>query len=78
MPDNRILLIENPAHLSVDLGRTRIARQDHEDAHVLPADIAVLCLHHHTISLTVNVLRILAEAGAAVLITPSSVMLQAK
>lgn len=69
MPDNRILLIENPAHLSVDLGRIKIARQDHDDAYVLPDDIAVLCLHHHTISLTVNVLRVLSEAGAAVLVT---------
>lgn len=69
MPDNRILLIENPAHLSVDLGRIKIARQDHDDAYVLPDDIAVLCLHHHTISLTANVLRVLAEAGSAVLIT---------
>jgi len=69
MPDNRILLIENPAHLSVDLGRIKIARQDHDDTHVLPADIAVLCLHHHTVSLTVNVLRALSEAGAVVLVT---------
>ncbi len=69
MPDNRILLIENPAHLSVDLGRIKIARQDRDDTHVLPGDIAVLCLHHHTISLTVNVLRVLSESGAAVLVT---------
>lgn len=69
MPDNRILLIENPARLSVDLGRIKIERQDHDDAYVLPNDIAVICLHHHTISLTVNVLRKLSEAGAAVLIT---------
>ena len=69
MSDNRILLIENPAHLSVDLGRIKVARQDHDDAYILPSDIAVLCLHHHTISLTVNVLRVLSEAGAAVLIT---------
>jgi CRISPR-associated protein Cas1 len=69
MPDNRILLIENPACLSVDLGRIKISRQDHEDAYVLPNDIAVLCLHHHTVNLTVNVLRVLSEAGAVVLVT---------
>jgi len=67
--DNRILLIENPAHLSVDLGRIKIARKGHEETYVLPDDIAILCLHHHTVSLTVNVLRVLSETGAAVLIT---------
>ncbi len=69
MTDHRILLIENPAQLSVNLGRIKITRQGHDDAYVLPNDIAVLCLHHHTISLTVNVLRALSEAGVAVLIT---------
>lgn len=69
MSENRILLIENPASLCVDLGRIKIVRQDQPDVYILPADIAVLCLHHHTINLTVTVLRTLAEAGAAVLLT---------
>lgn len=69
MPDNRILLIENPARLSVDLGRIKIEREGYDIAYVLPDDIAVICLHHHTISLTVNVLRRLSESGTAILIT---------
>ncbi|MGY6217806.1 type II CRISPR-associated endonuclease Cas1 [Methylolobus aquaticus] len=69
MSEHRVLLIENPAYLSVDLGRLRIRRPDHEDVFVLPRDIAVLCLHHHTVTLTVHVLRCLAEAGCVVLVT---------
>lgn len=69
MSEHRILLIEHPAYLSIDLGRLRIRREDHPDVHVLPRDIAVLCLHHHTVTLTVHVLRALAEAGAMVLVT---------
>jgi CRISPR-associated protein Cas1 len=69
MSEHRVLLIENPAYLSIDLGRLRIRRPDHEDAFVLPRDIAVLCLHHHTVTLTVHVLRSLAEAGCMVLVT---------
>jgi CRISPR-associated protein Cas1 len=72
MPDHRILLIENPALLSVDLGRLRIRRKGFDDSFVLPRDIAVLCLHHHTIQISVQALRILAEAGASVIITDKS------
>lgn len=69
MPDHRVLLIENPAQLSVDLGRLRIRRDGFQDTYVLPSDIAVLCLHHHTIQLSVHALRVLAEAGASVVVT---------
>lgn len=69
MPGNRILLVENPALLSIDLGRIKVVRQGQPDTFVLPADIAVLCLHHHTISLTVSVLRKIAETGATILVT---------
>lgn len=69
MSDHRVLLIENPAELSVDLGRLRIRRDGYPDTHVLPSDIAVVCLHHHGILLSVNTLRALAEAGASVLVT---------
>lgn len=63
------MIVENPALLSVDLGRIRIRREGHPDAFVLPRDIAVLCLHHHTIQLSVHVLRALAEGGAGVVVT---------
>lgn len=69
MSDHRILLIENPASLSIDLGRLRIRRDGFDDSFVLPRDIAVLCLHHHTIQITVQALRVLAEAGASVMVT---------
>lgn len=69
MSEHRILLIENPALLSVNLGRLRIRREGYEDSFVLPRDIAVLCLHHHTIQISVQALRVLAEAGASVIIT---------
>lgn len=69
MSEHRILLIENPASLSVDLGRLKIRREGFDDAFVLPRDIAVLCLHHHTIQVSVQALRVLAEAGASVMVT---------
>lgn len=69
MSDHRILLIENPASLAVDLTRLRIRRHGFNDYFVSPRDIAVLCLHHHTIQITVQAIRALAEAGASVIIT---------
>lgn len=69
MSDHRILLIENPASLTVDLGRLRIRRDGFDDSFVSPRDIAVLCLHHHTIQISVQALRALAEAGAGVMVT---------
>lgn len=69
MSEHRILLIENPASLSVDLGRLRIRREGFSDSFVLPRDIAVLCLHHHTIQISVQTFRVLAKAGASVMVT---------
>lgn len=69
MSDHRVLLIENPARLTVDLGRLRIQREGYPDAFVAPGDIAVVCLHHHTIQMSVHALRVLALAGAGVVVT---------
>ncbi len=69
MADHRVLLIENPARVSVDHGRLKIARDGEDDAFAAPADIAVLCLHHHTVSVTTQALKTLALAGASVLVT---------
>lgn len=69
MSEHRILLIENPARLSVDLGRIRIEREEHKDLFVLPVDIAVLLLHHHTVEITVHVLRVLTDNRAIVIVT---------
>lgn len=74
MSEHRVLLIENPAQISTDLGRVKIMRTDHEPVYVLPKDIAVLVLHHSTISLTHAVLTILAEHGAIVLCTDNKHM----
>lgn len=80
MASDRILLIENPADLRIDIGRLRIRREGMDDAFVAPHDIAVLVLHHHTIALSVNALRALGGAGATVMVTddthmPSALML---
>lgn len=72
MSDHRILLIESPAQLGVDLGRLCIQREGLPDVFVAPDDIAVVCLHHHTIQLSVHVLRALAEAGAGVVVTDAT------
>lgn len=69
MSEQRVLVIENPAHLRIDMGRLKIEREGFNHAFVSPKDVAVLCLEHHTATLSVAVLRALAEAGAAVLVT---------
>lgn len=62
MPDQRIILVENPAHLTIHTGRLRLSREGMELVHILPQDIAVLVLHHHTIQLSVSVLQALGAA----------------
>lgn len=74
MSADRILLIESPCELSIDIGRVRIRRAEKADAHVAPMDVAVLVLHHHTISLSVGTLRELALAGACVMATDAQHM----
>lgn len=72
MSDHRILLVESPAELAVRDGRLRLRRKDMDDTFVLPDDIAVLVLHHHSIRLSVHVLRALAQAGGMVLVTDAN------
>ena len=74
MAADRILLVENPAEISIDIGRLRIRRSGMEDAYVAPSDIGVLLLHHHTITITVSALRALSGAGASVMITDDTHM----
>ena len=74
MSADRILLIESPCSLSIDIGRVRICRDDKADAHVAPMDVAVLVLHHHAISLSVGTLRELALAGACIMATDAQHM----
>ena len=80
MASDRILFIENPADLHIDIGRLRVRRDGVDDAFVAPSDVGVLILHHHTIGISVNALRALSGAGAAVMITddthmPSAIMM---
>ena len=74
MSADRILLIETPCELSIDTGRLRIRRTEKPDAFVAPSDVAVLVLHHHTISLSIGSLRELALAGACVMATDAQHM----
>lgn len=69
MSADRILLIENPARISIDHGRLKIARDGEADVFVALEDIAVLCLHHHTVNITTQALKTLAMAGGTVLVT---------
>lgn len=80
MGNEHLLLIETPAELNIDTQRVRIRRSGADDAFVSPDDVAVLILHHHTILLSVNVLRKLSDAGATVMVTnefhmPTALML---
>ena len=74
MTADRILLVENSCELNIDIGRVRIRRADSADVHVAPADIAVLVLHHHAISISAGVLRELMLAGACVVTTDAQHM----
>lgn len=74
MTADRILLVENPCALSIDSGRVRVRREGMADAFIAPADVAVLVLHHHTISLSLGSLRELALAGGCVMVTDAQHM----
>lgn len=69
MSEEHVLVIENPAHLSVDLGRLRLRRDGFDDVFFLPADIACVVLHHDSITVSHHALRILADSGSALLAT---------
>lgn len=69
MSEQRVIVISSSANLRIDTGRLKIERDGYEHAFISPRDIAVLCLEHQTTTLSVSVLRALAEAGAAIIIT---------
>jgi CRISPR-associated protein Cas1 len=71
---DRILLIENPAELSIDTGRLRIRRESSPDAFVAPDDVAVLVLHHAMVQVSHAALQHLAAAGAVVMVTDATHM----
>ena len=69
MSEQRVLVIESPAQLRIDTGRLKIERDGLGPVFILPKDIAVLCLEHPIATLSVAVLRALAEALAMVMVT---------
>jgi CRISPR-associated protein Cas1 len=69
MSEHRILLIENPARLSVSLGRLSIERENKQPLFVAVSDIAVMLIHHDMVEITSSALRLLVEARALTLIT---------
>lgn len=71
MSEQRVLVIENPANLRIDTGRLKIERDGFNHSFIAPKDIALLCLEHHTTTLSVAVLRALAGAGTVVMVTDS-------
>jgi CRISPR-associated protein Cas1 len=69
MSEQRVLLIESAAQLSLDHGRLCIAREGQPDAFALPEDLAAVVLHHPAILLSGQALRELAQSGTAVILT---------
>ena len=69
MSDNRILLIENSAYLSIDLGRLKIKRKEQPDHFIAARDIAVLVIHHPAVILTQRVISELAESNTITIFT---------
>lgn len=74
MGADRILLIENPAELSIDTGRLRIRRASLPDAFVAPHDIAIVVLHHATVKVSHAAMQALAAAGAILIVTDATHM----
>lgn len=75
MPNQHIISIEREARLSVDTGRLKIFFPPKEETHYIALlDIAVLVLAHQQISLSMSVLRELAQNGAVVLTTDEKFM----
>lgn len=72
MADNRVVVCESAARLSVDHGRIKIAREGEEDRFVAPTDVALLCLDHYATEVTKAALLRLSESGTAVLVTDES------
>ena len=69
MSDNRILLIESQAYLSIDLGRLKIKRQKQDDHFIALRDIAVLVIHHPAVTITQATISALANTQTITLFT---------
>lgn len=69
MGADHILLIENPAHISVDMKRLRIRRPECEDVFFDPFDVQAVILDHDEILISHNALRRIADSGTTLVIT---------
>jgi len=74
MSNHGFVLIEHPCRLSVDLGRIKLERHDHDPVFLLPSDLDVVCIDHPIVSITTAVLKELAAAGVSLLVTDDSHM----
>ena len=66
---DHILLLENPAHVSIDTGRLRIRKPECPDAFFAPGDVAAVIFDHNDISISHGALRKIAESGSTLVIT---------
>jgi CRISPR-associated protein Cas1 len=69
MGAEHIILVENPAHISVDLKRLRIRRPKHEDSFFDVFDVHAIILDHDEITISHNALRRMADSGTTLVIT---------
>lgn len=63
MAEHRILIFEGQAFLSVQNGRLKISRPNHDCQFVLPEDIDVMVLNHPAITITSQVFDVLSAAN---------------
>jgi CRISP-associated protein Cas1 len=79
MADQRVLMIESACYISVDTGRILLKRGDGKIKTELASDLALICLNHDQITITVPALRAMHLADCTVMTTdvqhmPSGVM----
>jgi len=66
MAEHRILIFEGQAFLSVQNGRLKVSRPNHDHQYVLPEDIDVVVLNHPAITITSQVFDILTNANVII------------
>jgi CRISP-associated protein Cas1 len=79
MADQRVLMIESACYISVDTGRIMLKRSDGKVKTELASDLALICLNHDQITITVPALRAFHLGDCAVMTSdaqhmPSGVM----
>ncbi len=67
MSEHRILIFEGQAHLSVNLGRLSIRRPNQPVTYVLPEDIDVIVINHHSITFSSQLIDICEQFSISIL-----------